>query len=56
MIKTFGVGILIAGLIFASESDTVLSTIAVGLTGALLIIMILNSWPRMAPLLFKKGG
>ena len=56
MLTTFGVVIFAGALVFAAGSDEpYLSDGAIGLTSAVLILMILTSYPRLAPFLYKGG-
>ena len=53
-----GVVLLAGALIFASASDIQpLSEAALGVTGAILLLMVLTSYSKLSPFLFKtKGG
>ena len=52
-----GVVVLAAGLVFASASDVQpVSEAALGVTGAVLLLMVLTSYSKLSPFLFKKGG
>ena len=55
--STLFVFLLAGALVMASGSsnDTV-SDSAVGLTLAVLVVMTLNAYPKLAPLMYKKGG
>ena len=53
-----GVVVLGMGLVFASASDVQpVSEAALGVTGAILLLMVLTSYGKLSPFLFKtKGG
>ncbi len=53
-----GVVVLGMGLVFASASDVQpVSEAALGVTGSILLLMVLTSYSKLSPFLFKtKGG
>ena len=55
--STLFVFLLAGGLVMASaSSNDNVSDSAVGLTLSVLVVMTLNAYPKLAPLMYKKGG